>query len=154
MTNNAIVYPIIYTATRLEAITNRFVFGPMGTTAASMKILGLLHANGPLTPRKIMELGGGTKSNVSQRLANLEKNGFIARDGAKNPKDKRQVIVRLTVLGVDQIGKIKARLKKSRLCLAKNFSREEIGQHVEFFKKINRLIDQEEKDLKKIFQSI
>jgi DNA-binding MarR family transcriptional regulator len=151
-TTTVITHPIIYTAARLEAVADKYVFNPMGTTAASMKILRLLKDHGPLTPRRIVELGGGTKSNVSQRLRHLEKNGFITRKQDVFPEDRRKVIVKMTKKGDRRVNEIQTRLKKAQICLTKNFSKKEISQHVEFLKKINRLIDREEKNLDKIFK--
>lgn len=150
---HAITHPIVYTAARLEAIANRFVFGPMGATAASMKILGLLRQNGALTARRIVELGGGTKSNVSQRLDYLEKKKYIARVQDVFAADKRKVLVKLTRTGKEQLVEVRKRMKKAQICLAKCFTEKEIRQHVKFFEKINRIIDKEEKNLGKIFNT-
>lgn len=146
-----ITHPIVYTATRLEAVANRFVFGPMGTTAASMKILGLLLAHGSLTPRRIVELGGGTKSNVSQRLNHLEKKKYIARAQDAYATDRRKVQVRLTQAGKNQVAEVRKRMKKAQICLAKCFNEKEIIQHVKFLEKINFIIDKEERNLDTIF---
>lgn len=152
-TTNAITHPIIYTAARLEAIADRYIFGPMGTTASSMKILRLLHNHGPLTSQRIGELGGGTKSNVSQRLDYLESKGYVARDPENFPADKRKVLVKITKEGGQQIAEIQKRMKKAQICLSRHFSEKEIAGHAKFFEKINLIIDKEQKNLDKIFKA-
>lgn len=88
----------MFTASRLEVIANRHLFGPLKMTISSMKILRLLEKMDQLTPKEIMENIGGTKSNISQRLDLLEKRGYITKDNKKSD-DKRKVYVRLTVTG-------------------------------------------------------
>lgn len=149
--NKTITAPILFTASRLESIANRFVFQPMGTSFSSMKILRLLELKGPQTPKRILELAGGTKSNLSQRLNYLEKNRFIVRDYAVVPGDKRQVVVKLTALGRKRLNLINLRIKKAQLTLAECFSQKEIEGHRKFFEKMNRILDREEKNLSKIF---
>jgi DNA-binding MarR family transcriptional regulator len=147
----AITHPIIYTASRLEAIANRYVFGPMGTTASGMKILGLLLKHGSLTPQRIRELSGGTKSNVSQRLGYLEKKGYIVRDEAVFPNDLRKILVKLTAKGKTQMTEVHKRMKSAQLCLASHFTEKEIEQHCKFIGKVNSIIDKEERNLNSIF---
>lgn len=148
---NAITHPIIYTSTRLEAIADRYIFSPMGTTAASMKILRLVKEQGPLTSQRIGELGGGTKSNVSQRLDYLEKKGYILREQDNFPGDKRKVLVKITEKGLKQIEEIQKRMRRAQICLSRHFTEEEIAGHSKFFVKVNQIIDKEQKNLDKIF---
>lgn len=149
-TSDAITHQIIYTAARLEAIAEHYVFSPMGTTAASMKVLRLVKKNGPLSQNRISELGGGTKSNVSQRLDNLEKNGYIFRD-QQTPKDKRKVLVKITRKGRLKLFEIDKRMKKAQICLEKNFTKKEIEDNEKFLKKIDKLLEKNRKVLDKIF---
>lgn len=147
-----ITEPIIFTATRLESIANRYIFVPIGTTAAMMKILGLLKKKGPMTPVQIMNLAGGTKSNVSQRLNTLEKSNLIVRSHAVISNDRRKVMVKLTFKGKEQMEMIKKQMRKAQLCLSKHFTEREIRQHIEFFEKINEILDKGEKDLGRVFK--
>lgn len=150
--SNVITSPIILTASRLEAIADKFVFVPLGTSLASMRILKILHQYRELTPKRIGELSGGTKSNVSQRLNHLEEKKYIERTYAAVKGDKRKIMVKITREGEKQLEFITKRLEKAQLQLIKHFSKKEIQQHLEFFKKINSIIDQEEKNLIKIFK--
>lgn len=144
--------PIINTASRLEAISNQFIFEPMGTSSSSMKILCALEKYGPLSVQRITDLSGGMKSNVSQRISNLEKKGHVKRNPAKNPADRRQVIIGITKKGLGKLALIDKRLKKANLHLIKNFSKKEQKLFFEFFERINKIIDREENNLKEIFK--
>lgn len=146
-----IAEPIICVASRLEYIANKFVFNPMGTTSASIKILRLLQKIGPMTPNRILELSSGTKSNISQRLNNLEVKGYIIRDYAVFKDDKRKVVVKPTARGKDLLKQVEKRLKKGHLSLEQRFSKKEIADHQKFFQKIKDILDKEEKNLEKIF---
>ncbi len=144
----SIIEPVIYTASRLEVISNRYLFGPIGMNITSIKILGLINKKKAITPKDIMELIGGTKSNISQRLDFLEKKGFIKT--RKNTfSDKRKTLIALTPLGKKKLREMKSHLKKTSLELESNFSEEEIQQHFTFFNKLNKLIETKEKEFSK-----
>lgn len=143
--------PVIFTAARLEAIANRFVFEPLGLTLASARIIRLLADNGPLTPTDLLEYAGGTKGNVSQRLKLLEREGYIRRASATGA-DKRVVTVTLTPKGQNQFALIFKRFEKARACLESSFTSTEKRHYYAFFIKLNRLIDESEKELPKMFK--
>lgn len=149
----SIVEPIIFTASRLEVIANRYLFVPIEMNISSVKIMGLLCRRKIMTPKQIMELAGGTKSNISQRLDSLEKKGYV--EMRKNTgKDKRKVLVTLSPLGRKKLIEVQKKLKKVKLELESNFTREEIQKHFAFFDKLNKLVDSREKKFsqcKKLF---
>lgn len=152
----SIIEPIIFTASRLEVIANRYIFGPIGMNIPSVKIMGLLCRKKVMTPKEIMELIGGTKSNISQRLDSLEKKGYIKTRKSRN-NDKRKVFVELTMSGKGKLGEIKSQLRKVKLELESNFTKKEIEKHCAFFKKLDGLINLSEKKFstckcKKLFQ--
>lgn len=142
---------IIYIASRLEAIANHFVFNPAGLSSASVKILDILRCNTMLTPSDILEKIGGTKSNVSQRLNFLEKEGFIARTHSQYSQDKRRVAIKLTAKGNKKLSEMHERLKKAQLHLEKHFTKAELDAHYAFFEKIKLLLDTEKNEIKKLF---
>ncbi len=142
----SIIEPVIFTASRLEAISNRYLFGPMEMTIASVKILRLLEKRAKLSPKEILEIIGGTKSNVSQRLDLLEKRGYVAKDQEKTATDKRKIFVKITPVGKKKLQELYKHLKKVKLEFESNFSKEEIGQHFIFFEKLNRLIEIKEQE--------
>jgi len=152
----SIVEPIIFTASRMEVIANRYIFGPIGMNIPSVKIMGLLCRKKIMTPKEIMKLIGGTKSNISQRLDSLEKKRYIKMH-KDSIDDKRKVFVELTTLGKNKLKELKNQLRKVKLELESNFTRKEIQQHFAFFKKLNNLVDLNEKRFsdckcKKLFQ--
>ena len=85
----SIIEPIILTASQLEDFSNKYLFGPLGLTISSMKILLILNRKGKLTAKEIVKNVGGKKSNISQRLYLLEKKGYIKKYQMKDMKDGR-----------------------------------------------------------------
>lgn len=142
---NTISDSIIRTAMRLENIANKHIFKHIDMTSASIKIMCII-AKCPdcNTPTKILELAGGTRSNISQRLDHLEKQGFIVRKHANNGSDKRQVNISLTSEGKTKLAHTEAWVKKANLYLEKYFTKEELAAHHAFFRKLNVILDTEE----------
>lgn len=124
----------------------------MGLSSTSMKILKLLKNRGPLTASKLIEITGATKSNLSQRLNFLEKENHILRTYASDKKDKRKVLIELTLTGKKMMLGIEKRLQKAQISFEKKFSEKEIAQHKAFIKKLNSILDSEESELEKIFK--
>jgi hypothetical protein len=58
----------VLTAVRIEALTERYLFKPIGVTSASFKILFFVKKHPGCSPCQIMDYLGGTKSNITQRL--------------------------------------------------------------------------------------
>jgi len=155
----SIIEPIVFTASRLEVIANRYLFGPLEMTISSVKILRLLERKTKLTATEILEEIGGTKSNISQRLELLEKRGYIKKCHEKIQADKRKVSIELTQAGRKKLLKLYQHIKKTKLELEANFSKREIAQHYAFFKKLNELIEIKEEDFarckcKNIFKNL
>jgi DNA-binding MarR family transcriptional regulator len=148
----SLITPIVCLANRLESIADKYVFIPMGLSAISVKILSHLKKSASLTPSELIKLTGSTKSNLSQRLGFLEREGLIRRDSAYLQTDKRKVKIHLTAAGADRLKEIAHRLKKAKLCLEKTFSPEEIDQHLKFLTKLNDRLNIEEIELEKLFK--
>lgn len=144
---------LIYVAARLEAIANRYVFLPMGLSSASVKILGILHCDKAMSPGEILEKIGGTKSNISQRLNFLEKEGLIERTYAQYAGDKRKVAIQATPLGEKRLHEILQRLRKANVKLESNFTKQEINELRNFLKKINQVLDLEESQMSTYFKT-
>jgi DNA-binding MarR family transcriptional regulator len=150
MTNSyhSIIEPIIFTASRLEAIADHCIFRPIGINISSVKIMGLLCHKKTMTPKEILELAGGTKSNISQRLNFLEKKGYI--ETHKNTfDDKRKLSIQLTQAGKAKLQEMKKHLKKVKLELESNFTKKEIEQHFAFFNKLNKIVGSQKTDFSK-----
>lgn len=143
------------TAARLEWIGNRFVFEPMGLTAASAKILKFIAQSekGELLPTEIMRKTGGTKSNVSQRVKFLEKLGYVKRGGCCI-FDRRQYPVAITPTGKKKYLEVRKRFQGPVFTLEKHFTKEEVKAHFAFFQKMNAVLDQHtETDMQAIFDN-
>lgn len=145
---HSIIEPIIHTATRMEVLSNRYLFRPVGMNIASIKILELINKKKSTTSKEIMELIGGTKSNISQRLNSLEKKGLI-RAHKNIFGDKRKTLIKLTLTGKRKLQEMKKHLDKTKLELEANFSKEEIKKHFAFFNKLNKLIELKEAEFSK-----
>lgn len=136
---HSIIEPIIFTASRLEAIADKCLFRPIGINLSSVKIMGLLSHRQLMTPTEILELAGGTKSNISQRLTFLEKKGYIKTQ--KNTSgDKRKISVELTLTGKSKLREMQKHIRKVKLELESKFTKKEIANHYAFFNKLNKLI--------------
>ncbi|EKE18857.1 MAG: hypothetical protein ACD_9C00212G0003 [uncultured bacterium] len=146
------VEPIICLAHRFESIANKYVFGPMGLSGASMKILKLLKLHGSLTSSNLVEMTNATKSNISQRLSFLEKEKYIIKTYASDNQDKRKVIIELTESGKEMISDLEKRFKKAHISFEKKFTKQEIANHKAFFKKLNSILDNGESELEKLFK--
>lgn len=136
---------IIGAAMRLEGIANKHIFSHIDITSASIKIMCvLLKCPSANTPGGILEAIGGTKSNISQRLAFLEKNGFIKRKHADAGSDKRKVTICLTPKGKKKLLEAEKLIQKANMYLEKHFTNEELASHFAFFKKLNDILNKEE----------
>jgi DNA-binding MarR family transcriptional regulator len=152
---HSITDPIIVTASRLEAVANRYVFHPLGTSSTSMKIMHILDIKKTVAPGKLLEYVGGTKANISQHLKALEKIGFIERRYESDKNDRRKVAVSFSAKGRRHFqkihGEIHRRMRKAHLVLEDRFSAREIKQHCKFFKKLNEILDDPKNIIPKLF---
>ncbi len=144
---------IVITGVRLKTIANRFVFSPMGITGAQFRILRMLSSDGTKRPSDIMKFAGGTKSNVSQRLNALEKDDLIVRLAPKKGDDRRNVMIEVTPKGKKLIEKLVGRFHKSTEALKNHFTSQEIEAQFAFLDKLNHTIDENEKELAKLFET-
>ncbi|MFC9557847.1 MarR family winged helix-turn-helix transcriptional regulator [Rhodococcus sp. NPDC056960] len=74
----------------------------LGWTWAGFRIMNLLWVAGPLEARQLGRLSGSSRAAMSSVLRTLERDGLVVRD--RSSTDRRQVIVRLTDEGRDQLG--------------------------------------------------
>ncbi|MDD5464329.1 MAG: transcriptional regulator [Candidatus Moranbacteria bacterium] len=146
------VEPIICLTHRFESIVNKYFFQPMNLSAISVKILKLLQENDSMTASALIEITGATKSNMSQRLSFLEKEGYLTRTYASDSKDKRKIFIRLMPDGKKKIADLEKRFKKAKISFEKKFTEKELAQNKAFFKKMSAILDSEESELEKIFK--
>jgi DNA-binding MarR family transcriptional regulator len=134
-------------ANRLENIASRYVFQPLGLSASSVKILGLLRHKRRATPGEILSCLGGTKSNISQRLRFLEKEGLIKRLPPRRAEDKRHVSIVLTAAGRRKLKIVSRHFSRSEMKLEEHFNLKEIQSHLKFFQKLHTVLNIKEKIL-------
>jgi DNA-binding MarR family transcriptional regulator len=143
---------IVCLAHRFESIANKYVFKPMGLSSSTMHILKLLKIHKELTASDIIEILNATKSNISQRLNFLEKEGHIQRVYAADKKDKRKITISLTNQGKEVIRNLENRFQKAQIKLEEEFTKKELEQHKNFITKINGILDKGEIELEKLFK--
>lgn len=142
---------LVFTAMRLEMMADRFMFKPLGLTTASFRILMLLDNLGSQTPSEIIDLIGSTKSNVTQRLNFLDRQGFIKLKRKANA-DKRRVSVTITALGLKQINAARQLFKKHNLHIENYFSDKEMKDFLCLLRKLNQGLDKCEINIKKHYE--
>ena len=141
----------IFIGEKIESMANKYIFRPAGTSLSAMRVLGYTNSKKSITAKNIMQLSGKSKSNITQRLNILERDGFIKR--TRNPKgqDKREVLVKITPKGRKKVESIKDKLKKFEISKEKYFTKKELQEHLRFMQKLNNFLDEKEEILKNIF---
>lgn len=137
----------IMTAMRLEALSERYLFKPLGLTSSSFNILAFIQSNKSCSPIDILHYLGGTKSNVTQRLAFLERQGLVVAKKLREG-DKRKIVLDLTPAGKKKMSDILAIFKKNSIHIDKFFTKSELLAHLSFMSKLNKILDECEKLLK------
>lgn len=149
------VEPIIRLAHRFESIVDKYVFQPMKLSPIGLKILTLLKENsGKMTVSELIEKTETTKSNMSQRLSFLEKEAYICRKKTGKNTDKRTVLIALTASGKKRLADLEQRLEKAHISFEKKLTRKELAEHNAFFKKLECILDNGERELEEIFHSL
>jgi len=141
----------IFIGEKIESMANKCIFHPMGLTLSSMRILGYLHHKKVTTAKELILLTGKSKSNITQRLNTLEKNGLITRDKSVSGKDKRETFLKITSLGKTRVKKAIKEIEKFHLSKEKVFSKKEIITHIKFMKKLITFLDEQEAEFKNIY---
>lgn len=142
---------IILTSVRLKTIANRFVFNSAGISGVKFRILRMLCSEGKKRPSEIIKFSGGTKSNVSQRLSSLEESKLIRKIFPKKGEDRRGIFIEITPKGEVLVQKLIGRFRKSVAALKKCFTASEIESQFVFLDKLNRVIDEHEKEIPPLF---
>jgi len=142
---------LVFTAMRLEMMADRFMFKPLGLTTASFRILMLLDNLGPQAPSEIMDLIGSTKSNVTQRLNFLERQGLIKLK-RKIDADKRRVSVVITKSGLKQLNAARQLFKQHNLHIENYFNSKEIQNFLYLIRKLNQGLDKCETNITKYYE--
>ena len=132
---------IVVTAERLKEHACQEFFKPLGLSATTFKILHLLSAHSGMTPTQLTQGLGCTKSNLTQRLDHLEKNGYLVRIRPTAKGDGRTVRIALTDAGHLKVNEAIQTLRKNGALLEKHFSDTERKACHDFMKKVNHILD-------------
>jgi len=119
----------------LEFMANKMVLEPLGLTMSGYKIMHILDEHGSVAISRVITCLGSTKSNVSQRLSFLEKNGFVKRSSGDGD-DKRTVLVVLTEKGKKKLKEARLVLEKKSLKFDELFSEKELKSVSGFLNKV------------------
>jgi len=141
---HSIFKQIIVTAARLEEVACQEFFKPLGLSSTTFKILHILSAHSAMTPTQITKGLDCGKSNLTQRLNLLEKNGLVRRVRPSTKADGRTVRITLTDVGKSKIDEAIQVLRKHGALLEKHFSHAEKKACHDFLKKVNQIIDPHE----------
>lgn len=96
--------------------------------------LRMLDGYGELTQRQLQDLIGIQQSSLSEQVKKLEEQGLVARE--QDPKDRRQVLIRLTEKGRAQERCSQERRREQGLTLVKGLSEEEQCQLLALLSKL------------------
>lgn len=141
----------IFIGEKIESMANKYIFNPMGMTLSSMRVLSYINFRDKITAKEIIELTGKTKSNITQRLNVLEKNGLIKRIRDTKKGDKRTVYLKITPQGKRKVAEALQKIEKFHISKNKFFTKEELRSHIKFMHKLADFLEKKETLLKKIF---
>lgn len=142
---------LVFTAMRLESIAETNIMKPMGLTASSFRILMALHSLGSQTSSELTETLGTSKSNLAQRLAWLQKKGFITMK--RNRKgDRRLVSITITSIGEEKLLITSKLIKDNNLQVEKYFNEKETQELLRLLRHINSCLDSCQTGINKIYE--
>ncbi len=136
----SIFMQIVVTAARLEGVACQRFFAPLGLSSTTFKILHTLSEHPSMNPTQITKTFDCTKSNLTQRLNLLEKNGFVLRIRSSKG-DGRTVRIALTDSGQRKVTEAVRAIRQSGALLEKHFSDVEKKSCHDFLKKVNQILD-------------
>ena len=141
---------IMYSATRLESFSNKYLLEPYGLSVSSYKILHIIHEFKVMSPSDILHLIGGTKSNVTQRINYLIKKNFVKKMSDNSSHgDKRKTIIKMTEHGLKKYHEIQKSVNSNAIHLDKIFTPTEKKHFDSLFKKLILIIDKYQNICKK-----
>ncbi len=140
LSSHSIFMQIVVTAARLEGVACHRFFKPLGLSHTTFKVLHILSAHSAMTPTEITQKLACGKSNLTQRLNLLEKNGLIRRI-TPSGGDGRTVRISLTDAGQLKVTEAVQAIRQHGALLEKRFSETEKKACHDFLKKVNQIID-------------
>lgn len=131
---------LVYAAMRMERMADNAIFQPLHLTTASFRILMILKEMGPQSPSSIIDVLGGTKSNITQRLNYLVKKELVILSHGTEC-DKRRSSATITDLGISKIRDAYKLLKKEDLQIENYFTIKEMQDFLRLLRKLNTGLD-------------
>lgn len=141
----------IFIGEKIESMANKYIFLPMNMSLSAMRILGYINGKKKTTATELIHLTGKSKSNITQRLNVLEKNGLIKRLKSEDSKDKRETFIKITPKGKTRVKEATKKIEKFHLSKENFFTKKEIENHIKFMNKLSCFLDKEEAKLNQIF---
>lgn len=141
----------IFIGEKIESMANKYIFKPMDMSLSSMRVLSYINNKKTTTAKELIMLTGKSKSNITQRLNILEKNGLIIRSKDKNNKDHRETFLKITSEGKSKVKEAIRKIEKFHISKEKFFTKKEIESHIKFMKKLSLFLDREEAKLNQFF---
>ncbi|MBI5422249.1 MarR family transcriptional regulator [Candidatus Peregrinibacteria bacterium] len=132
---------IVVTAERLKGYACQEFFKPLGLSSITFKILHVLSAHSAMTPTQILQALDCSKSNLTQRINLLERDGLVSRMPSQTEGDGRTVQIALTEAGKRKVAEAIQALRKNGALLETHFSDSEKKACHAFMKKVNQLLE-------------
>jgi DNA-binding MarR family transcriptional regulator len=139
--NDSLVMRLIMLAHRLEETAERAFFAPHGLSMSTGRILMYLFHSGPQTPTEILQALGGKKSNITQRIANLEKLNMVARQTPKPHADRRQIRIGLSPAGTRCAKQLDAIFNTNIAALEQSIPKQQHAATLSVFNLIDERLD-------------
>lgn len=140
---NNLLRQLSTTVLRMRAFASKQFFEPLGLTLPCALIMHLIKVRGSMQPSELMKCLGSTKSNISQRISMLKKQGLI-RETDEAPADKRSITLVLTEKGNEVHEKFERIVKTKHEALERILTEKEKSLCFKIIEKINSILDKEE----------
>lgn len=133
--HGGITEKIIVLSRIIEHIANHNVLEKLDISLAGYEILHILHYHNETEPSVLAKFLGSGKSNVTQRVNILLKNGLVTKVKSKN-SDGRKSPIKLTAKGEKLFAIANEQLNKETNDLEKMIGEDEVKNHSPFLEKI------------------
>jgi RND family efflux transporter MFP subunit len=133
--NSRISEKLVILARIIEHAANHNVLEKLGISLAGYEIMHILRYNNTAEPSILAKFLGSGKSNITQRVNVLIKNGLVSKAKPK-AGDSRKILIRLTTRGKNLFEQAKIALERETAKLENKIGLKEIKLHSPFLKKI------------------
>lgn len=137
---------------RMERLVEKYALEPMGFSNALMKILMVIMVGGSISQKYISDHVATSPANISKRVHKMEKDGLIKRDLEGDKKDRRKVLISLTLKGERRVVKAMEKVAVIRSYMISKFTKEELEGMQKSMKKMNVILDDLEKNITQLFK--